>query len=179
IIYFAPKVFEMAGAARGGALLSTVGIGAVNLLFTLCGWWLIDRYGRRTLMYLGSVGYILSLGGIAWAFATGHTDQVLGLVFLFIAAHAIGQGAVIWVFLSELFPNAVRAAGTSFGCLTHWVFAAAVAQVFPFFAATVAAENIFGFFAAMMVLQLLFVWKMMPETKGKSLEEMPGSLVLH
>lgn len=179
IIYFAPKVFEMAGAARGGALLSTVGIGAVNLLFTLCGWWLIDRYGRRTLMYLGSAGYILSLGGIAWAFATGHTDQVLGLVFLFIAAHAIGQGAVIWVFLSELFPNAVRAAGTSFGCLTHWVFAAAVAQVFPFFAATVAAENIFGFFAAMMVLQLLFVWKMMPETKGKSLEEMPGSLVLH
>lgn len=179
IIYFAPKVFEMAGAARSGALLSSVGIGVVNLVFTLCGWWLIDRYGRKTLMYLGSVGYILSLGGIAWAFASGHTDQVLYLVFLFIAAHAIGQGAVIWVFLSELFPNAVRAAGTSFGCLTHWVFAAVVAQVFPFFAAALAPEKIFGFFALMMVFQLLFVWKMMPETKGKSLEDMDGNLVLH
>lgn len=100
-------------------------------------------------------------------------------VFIFIAAHAVGQGAVIWVFLSELFPNAIRASGTSFGCLTHWTFAALVAQVFPFFAATVSGTLIFGFFAFMMVLQLLYVWKMMPETKGIALENMKSTVVLH
>ena len=179
IIYFAPKVFEMAGIARNGALLSTVGIGVVNLIFTLTGWYLIDRFGRRSLMFIGSFGYIFSLTMIAVSFNGTDHSAVVYYVFLFIASHAVGQGAVIWVFLSELFPNSVRASGTSFGCLTHWVFAALIAQVFPFFATNVPGTYIFGFFAFMMVLQLIYVWKMMPETKGLSLENMGGTVVLH
>jgi sugar porter (SP) family MFS transporter len=179
IIYFAPKVFAMAGIARNGALLSTVGIGVINLIFTFTGWYLIDRLGRRTLMFIGSFGYILSLTMIAVSFNGADHSAIVYYVFLFIASHAIGQGAVIWVFLSELFPNSVRATGTSFGSLTHWVFAALVAQVFPFFAANVPGTIIFGFFAIMMVLQLLYVWKMMPETKGIALEDMGSSMVLH
>jgi MFS family permease len=101
-------------------------------------------------------------------------------VFLFIAAHAVGQGAVIWVFISEIFPNSVRAAGTSFGSLTHWAWAAVVAQVFPYFAGNVGGATIFGFFALMMVLQLIYVWRMMPETKGIALEDMDkATVVLH
>jgi MFS family permease len=179
IIYFAPKVFQMAGIERSGALLSTVGIGVINLLFTISGWYLIDRFGRRALMYIGSVGYIISLSLIAISFNGTDHSMIVYYVFMFIAAHAVGQGAVIWVFLSELFPNSVRASGTSFGCLTHWVFAALVAQVFPYFAANISGTYIFGFFAFMMVLQLMYVWKMMPETKGISLEEMGGTAVLH
>jgi MFS family permease len=179
IIYFAPKVFEMAGIGRSAALFSTVGIGVVNLIFTIIGWSLIDKFGRRTLMFIGSFGYIISLSLIAIAFNSDNHSLIVYYVFMFIAAHAVGQGAVIWVFLSELFPNAIRASGTSFGCLTHWFFAALVAQVFPFFAATVSGTAIFGFFAFMMVLQLLYVWKMMPETKGIALENMESTLVLH
>lgn len=179
IIYFAPKVFEMAGIARNGALLSTVGIGVINLIFTLAGWYLIDRFGRRTLMFIGSFGYIFSLTMIAVSFNGSDHSPIVYYVFLFIAAHAVGQGAVIWVFLSELFPNSVRASGTSFGCLTHWVFAALIAQVFPYFATNVPGTMIFGFFAFMMVLQLIYVWKMMPETKGIALEDMGGNMVLH
>ena len=172
IIYFAPKVFEMAGIGRDGSLLSTVGIGVVNLIFTIAGWYLIDRLGRRTLMYIGSIGYIISLALISYSFYTQQNQFITYYVFMFIAAHAIGQGAVIWVFISEIFPNAVRAAGTSFGCLTHWVFAAVIAQVFPYFSGKYGGIEIFAFFSFMMVLQLIFVWKMMPETKGLSLEAM-------
>lgn len=180
IIYFAPRVFEMAGIAKGGAFLSTVGIGAVNLIFTIIGWSLIDKFGRRTLLFIGSVGYILSLSLVSWSFASGANEFIVYYVFLFIAAHAVGQGAVIWVFISEIFPNSVRASGTSFGSLTHWFWAAVVAQVFPFFAENVGGSLIFGFFAAMMVLQLLFVWRMMPETKGIALEDMDkATVVLH
>jgi sugar porter (SP) family MFS transporter len=179
IIYFAPKVFEMAGIARSGALLSTVGIGVVNLVFTITGWYLIDRFGRRTLMFIGSFGYIISLSLIAFSFNATDHSMIVYYVFLFIASHAVGQGAVIWVFLSELFPNSVRASGTSFGCLTHWVFAALVAQVFPFVAANLPGAVIFGFFAFMMCLQLVYVWKLMPETKGIALEDMEGAVVLH
>jgi len=180
IIYFAPRVFEMAGIAKGSAFLSTVGIGFVNLLFTVAGWFLIDRFGRRTLLFIGSVGYIVSLSLIAFAFQQGSGDFVVWYVFLFIASHAIGQGAVIWVFIAEVFPNSVRAAGTSFGSLTHWFWASLIAQVFPFFAASLGGSLIFGFFAAMMVLQLLFVWRLMPETKGIALEDMDEkTLILH
>jgi sugar porter (SP) family MFS transporter len=180
IIYFAPRVFEMAGIAKGGAFLSTVGIGAINLVFTIIGWSLIDKFGRRTLLFIGSIGYIVSLSLISIGFASGSNEYIVYYVFLFIAAHAIGQGAVIWVFISEIFPNSVRAAGTSFGSLTHWFWAALVAQVFPFFAESVGGTIIFGFFAGMMVLQLLFVWRMMPETKGIALEDMDkATVVLH
>ncbi|MEQ1675705.1 MAG: sugar porter family MFS transporter [Chitinophagaceae bacterium] len=177
IIYFAPRVFEMAGLGKDSAFLSTAGIGLINLLFTILGWYLIDRLGRKTLMYIGSVGYIISLALIAFAFSSGNTSAISWYVFLFIAAHAIGQGAVIWVFISEIFPNSVRAEGMSFGSLTHWVFAAIISLVFPFFT-QFGGEYIFGFFCIMMVLQLLFVWKMMPETKGLSLETM-GNKIMH
>jgi sugar porter (SP) family MFS transporter len=178
IIYFAPRVFEMAGLGKDSAFLSTAGIGIVNLSFTVFGWYLIDRYGRRTLMYIGSIGYIVSLSLIAFSFSGDSHGGITWFVFMFIAAHAIGQGAVIWVFLSEIFPNSVRAAGTSFGCLTHWLFAALVSQIFPLVAASpaIGPVKIFGFFAFMMLLQLLFVWKMMPETKGIALEKMETSI---
>lgn len=172
IIYFAPRVFEMAGLGKDAAFLSSAGIGIINFLFTVLGWYLIDRSGRRTLMYIGSVGYIISLTLMALAFAGVIDGGVPVFVFLFIAAHAIGQGSVIWVFISEIFPNSVRASGTSFGCLTHWFFAALISQTFPFLAGSMGGASIFGFFAVMMVLQLLFVWKMMPETKGVALEDM-------
>lgn len=180
IIYFSNRVFEMGGLKENAAFLSSVGIGVVNFLFTVIGWSLIDRFGRRTLMYIGSAGYIISLTLMALAFADIIHGGVPVFAFLFIAAHAIGQGSVIWVFISEIFPNSVRAAGTSFGSLTHWVFASLISQTFPFFASNpaIGPTKIFGFFAFMMVLQLLFVWKMMPETKGIALEEM-GSKILH
>jgi sugar porter (SP) family MFS transporter len=180
IIYFAPRVFEMAGLEKSAAFLSSTGIGAVNFLFTVLGWYLIDRYGRRTLMYIGSVGYIISLLLMSLAFAGVIKSGITFFVFLFIAAHAVGQGSVIWVFLSEIFPNSVRASGTAFGCLTHWFFAALISQTFTFFANHIGGSYIFGFFALMMVLQLLFVWKLMPETKGVALEDMDkAAVVLH
>ncbi len=182
IIYYAPRIFEAAGLAKDSAFLSSVGIGVVNLCFTIFGWYLIDRFGRRSLMFLGSVGYIISLSLIAYTFQQGGGDAISYYVFLFIAAHAIGQGAVIWVFISEIFPNSVRAAGTSFGCLTHWAWASVIAFVFPVFAnnPNIGEAKIFGFFTVMMILQLLFVWKMMPETKGMALEDMDkATMVLH
>jgi sugar porter (SP) family MFS transporter len=177
ITYFAPKVFQMAGLERSAAFLSTLGVGVVILIFTIAGWYLIDRFGRRTLLFIGSVGYILSLSLIAVSFNGTDHSLIVYYVFFFIASHAVGQGAVIWVFLSELFPNSVRASGTSFGSLTHWVFAALITQVFPFFATNVPGSYIFGFFAFMMVLQLLYVWKLMPETKGVALEDMESCIV--
>ncbi len=181
IIYFAPRVFEMAHIEKSSAFLSTVGIGVVNLFFTMLGWSLIDKFGRRTLMFIGSLGYIISLSLIAWSFHTGSGSFIVYYVFLFIAAHAVGQGAVIWVFISEIFPNSVRAAGTSFGSLTHWAWATIITLVFPSFAGNpdIGGTKIFAFFAVMMVLQLLYVWRMMPETKGVALEDMDKTTVLH
>lgn len=175
IIYFAPRVFVMAGLEEKAAFLSSTGIGIVNFIFTLVGWYLIDRKGRRQLLFIGSVGYILSLVLMTLAFAGLIQGGITWFVFLFIAAHAIGQGSVIWVFLSEIFPNTVRAGGMSFGSLTHWVFAALISQSFTFFANRAGGAYIFGFFALMMCLQLLFVWKLMPETKGISLEKMDSA----
>jgi sugar porter (SP) family MFS transporter len=179
VIYYAPRIFEEAGLAADSALLSSVGIGLVNLVFTMVGLVLIDRMGRRFLMYICSFGYILSLSLVAWAFSAGIKGGMLvpGLLFVFIAAHAIGQGAVIWVFISEIFPNSVRSWGNSLGSSTHWVFAALIAGNFPWFAGTFGQAPSFAIFAALMVFQLLFVWKMMPETKGVSLEELEKKLV--
>ncbi len=172
IIYYAPRVFEMAGMAKSSAFLSSTGIGLVNLIFTMAGLSLIDKFGRRVLMYIGSFGYLISLALIARAFYTNQFEGMTVFVFVFIAAHAIGQGAVIWVFISEIFPNEVRAAGQSFGSLTHWVFAAIIANVFPMLASAFGGGPIFLFFTGMMFLQLLFVRFMMPETKGVALEDM-------
>jgi MFS transporter, SP family, arabinose:H+ symporter len=171
IIYYAPRVFEMAGLAKSSALLSSVGIGLTNLIFTMLGVTLIDKLGRRTLMFIGSFGYIISLSLIARAFYAEQFDGMTFFVFAFIAAHAIGQGAVIWVFISEIFPNEVRASGQAFGSLTHWVFAAIITNVFPYFAGKFGGTPIFIFFTIMMICQLLYVWFMMPETKGVALED--------
>ena len=172
IIYYAPRVFEMSGLAKSSALLSSVGIGLTNLIFTMLGVSLIDKFGRRTLMFIGSIGYIISLSLIARAFYTEQFDGMTFFVFAFIAAHAIGQGAVIWVFISEIFPNEVRASGQAFGSLTHWVFAAIITNIFPYFSSQFGGTPIFIFFTLMMVCQLLYVWFLMPETKGVALEDM-------
>ena len=179
VIYYAPRIFEAAGLASSTALLSSVGIGVVNLVFTMLGVVLIDRAGRKTLMFYGSIGYIITLAVVSWAFYTGAGGVIIVLfLFGFIASHAVGQGAVIWVFISEIFPNHVRASGQSFGTGVHWVFAALI-TLFTLFFMDILGDNpapLFGFFAFMMVLQLLFVIKMMPETKGKSLEELGQEL---
>lgn len=172
ILYYAPRVFEMAGLDASASLLSSTGIGLTNLIFTMAGLYLIDMAGRKTLMLIGSVGYILSLGIVAWAFAGGHGGLIVVLaIFAFIASHAIGQGAVIWVFIAEIFPNSVRAKGQALGSGTHWVFAALISLLMPVALSAFSASTIFVFFAGMMVLQLLYVLLLMPETKGKSLED--------
>ncbi len=179
IIYFAPRVFELAGLGKSAAFLQSAGVGLVNLVFTMFGLYLIDRLGRKRLMLIGSLGYIISLGAIAAAFQFQFSGTVVPvLVFIFIASHAIGQGAVIWVFISEIFPNQVRSYGQSLGSSVHWVMAAIITAVFPFFAnnPAIGPAKIFLFFMVMMVLQLLWVLVKMPETKGVSLEEMEEKL---
>jgi len=185
ILYFAPRIFELTGLQAKTAMLQSVGIGVTNLIFTFIGLALIDRLGRKTLLYIGSFGYIASLGLTAWAFFSGTFWIVPACIFAFVGAHAIGQGTVIWVFISEVFPNAQRGAGQAFGAATHWVFAAALTTVFPTAVAwivptpdvTVApAGYIFGFFCFMMVLHLLWVFRFVPETKGVSLEQMQKRL---
>lgn len=179
IIYYAPRIYELTGLGKESALLSTAGIGIANLLFTLLGWYLIDRVGRRILMYIGSIGYIITLSLIAHAFYTESYTFVPIYIFAFIASHAIGQGSVIWVFISEIFPNSVRASGMAWGSLTHWVFAALVANFFPLFTESYGGTLIFGFFAVMMVAQLVYVALMMPETKGANLEDIEKSIIMH
>lgn len=179
IIYYAPRIYELTGLGKESALLSTAGIGLANLIFTLFGWYLIDRVGRRILMFIGSIGYIVSLSLIAYAFYTESYTLVPIYIFAFIASHAIGQGSVIWVFISEIFPNSVRASGMAWGSLTHWVFAALVANFFPLFTENFGGTVIFGFFALMMVAQLAYVTTMMPETKGANLEDIEKQVIIH
>lgn len=171
IIYFAPRIFNLAGLDAASSLLSSAGVGTINLLFTMLGLALIDRLGRKTLMLIGSIGYLISLSVITWAFYAGVGGiLVVFFVFAFIAAHAIGQGAVIWVFIAEIFPNSVRAKGQSLGASTHWIYAALITLLMPSFLSGYQPHYIFGFFTLMMLLQLAFVIWMMPETKGRSLE---------
>ena len=177
-LYYSSRIFQEAGLGESTALLSSIGIGVVNLIFTLLGVFLIDRLGRKILMYIGSVGYIISLTLVAMAFFFHWGGIAVPVfLFLFIAAHAIGQGAVIWVFISEIFPNHLRASGQSFGSTTHWVLAAIIPSLIPFLFSTVGPGVVFLFFAVMMVFQLLFVALMMPETKGISLEELSKNLI--
>lgn len=180
VIYYAPRIFSSAGMGESAALLSSVGVGIANLIATLIGLALIDRFGRRFLMYIGSFGYIISLSMIAYFFYTDNTGgyAVPIWIFIFIGAHAVGQGACIWVFISEIFPNEIRGFGMSLGSGTHWVFAAIIAGNFPALVGIMGGEGpIFAVFAVMMVFQLLFVWKMMPETKGVSLEDLEKQMV--
>jgi sugar porter (SP) family MFS transporter len=176
ILYFAPRIFQMTGLEDKAALLQSVGIGVTNLVFTFVGLWLIDRLGRRTLLYIGSFGYIASLGLTSWAFYTEHFTIVPACIFAFIAAHAVGQGAVIWVLISEIFPNRQRAEGQALGSFTHWIFAALLTTLFPKMVTAFAPGTVFLFFCFMMVLQLIWVKLMVPETKGVPLEEMQAKL---
>lgn len=184
ILYYAPEILERAGLAAKESLFNSIAIGGTNLIFTFVGLYLIDRAGRKTLLIIGSLGYILSLGMVAYAFYA-HSSPGFLMVFLllFIASHAVGQGAVIWVFISEIFPNKVRAMGQSFGASVHWVFAALITLITPIF---LDADNgifkdnpwpIFAFFAFMMALQLVWVLTKVPETKGVSLEALEKKLV--
>jgi MFS transporter, SP family, arabinose:H+ symporter len=178
IIYYAPRIFAMTGLGTSSALLSSVGLGLVNFIFTLLAMNFIDRYGRRKLMLIGSVGLIITLGLVANAFYTqsfnGYSVPVY--LFLYIAFFAFSQGAVIWVFISEIFPNEVRAKGQALGSFTHWLIATAIAFTFPYLTEKLGGGNSFMIFAVFMMLQLLFVWKMMPETKGKSLEQVAANV---
>lgn len=178
IIYFAPRIFEMAGISTENALISTIGIGLINLFATFFGLYLIDRLGRKKLMYIGSFGYIISLTLMAYNFlGPGIPAFWLPIfVFGFIASHAVGQGSVIWVFISEMFPNELRAYGQSLGSFTHWILAALIANIFPFFANNFGPGYIFAFFCLMMICQLLWVRFKMPETKGRTLEEIQKDL---
>lgn len=176
-LYYAPRIFEEAGLGQNTALLSSIGIGVANLLFTLLGVALIDKLGRKLLMYIGSVGYIISLGLVSAAFFFNWGGMsVPAFLFLFIASHAIGQGAVIWVFISEIFPNHIRASGQAFGSSVHWVLAAIIPSLIPILFSTIGAGVVFLIFTIMMVLQLAFVAFLMPETKGRSLEELSEEL---
>ncbi|UOE46834.1 sugar porter family MFS transporter [Mucilaginibacter sp. SMC90] len=181
IIYYAPRIFEMAGLGAHSSLLSTVGIGLVNFIFTLLGINIIDRVGRRTLMLVGSVGLIISLFLVAVTFYSGHFNgfAIPMYMMLFIAFFAFSQGAVIWVFISEIFPNQVRAKGQTLGSSTHWVMAAIIAFCFPYLAESLGGAVTFSFFCVMMVCQLIFVWRFMPETKGRSLEQIETNMVMH
>ncbi|UHG93692.1 sugar porter family MFS transporter [Spirosoma oryzicola] len=180
IIYYAPRIFEMTGLGKSSALLSSAGIGLVNLIFTLISLNLIDRYGRRTLMKIGSVGLIITLGLVARAFYTQDFGMTVPLLlFVYIAFFGFSQGAVIWVFISEIFPNEVRASGQALGSFTHWLMAAIITFTFPYLAEQIGGGTTFLFFAFMMVLQLVFVLRLMPETKGTSLEQIERTVFAH
>ncbi|MDP3680952.1 MAG: sugar porter family MFS transporter [Flavobacterium sp.] len=180
ILYYAPEILEMAGLGSKESLMNSILIGVTNLIFTIAGMRLIDVLGRKQLMIIGSLGYIISLGMVALAFYNNLGPIILmSSIMLFIASHAIGQGAVIWVFISEIFPNNVRANGQSFGTGIHWIFAALITLAGPVVIDLFKINPwpIFAFFAFMMVLQLVFVLFMMPETKGLSLEELEHKMV--
>ena len=184
ILYYAPEILERAGLAAKESLFNSIAIGGTNLVFTFVGLYLIDKLGRKTLLLIGSFGYIISLSMVAYAFyAQAGPQFLLMFLLLFIASHAIGQGAVIWVFISEIFPNKIRASGQSFGASVHWVFAAIITLITPVFLDSqngIFKDNpwpIFAFFAFMMVLQLIWVITKVPETKGVSLEALEEQLV--
>ena len=177
-LYYAPRIFEAGGIGQSAALLNSVGIGLTNVIFTYIGISLIDKLGRRSLMYIGSIGYIISLTLISLSFILNWGGILLPIfLFLFIASHAIGQGAIIWVYISEIFPNHIRSYGQSFGVSTHWVLAAIIPSLIPFLFSWIGPGIVFGFFASMMVLQLLFTHFIMPETKGVSLEDLSKKLI--
>jgi sugar porter (SP) family MFS transporter len=181
IIYYAPRIFAAAGLAKSASLLSTTGIGLVNLIFTMIAIGFIDKIGRKKLMMIGSFGLILTLGLVSYSFHDIAANGYLVAFYLmvYIAFFAFSQGAVIWVFISEIFPNQVRAKGQTLGSSTHWVMATLIAFSFPYITGKIGESWTFLFFTIMMIFQLLFVWKLMPETKGKSLEQIEHTLTMH
>lgn len=178
ILYYANRIFAEAGLAEQAGALGSIGLGITNFVFTLLGMFLIDRLGRKQLLYIGSVGYILSLSIVSLCFYNNWSGMIVPIsLFAFIGSHAIGQGAVIWVFISEIFPNHLRSSGQAFGSSVHWVLAAIIPSLVPILFNSIGAATVFGIFAFMMLLQLLWVRFYVPETKGKSLEELSESLI--
>ncbi|HEY5686746.1 MAG TPA: sugar porter family MFS transporter [Yeosuana sp.] len=177
-LYYSKRIFVEAGLADQAALLGSIGIGVANLIFTLLGMYLIDRIGRKKLMIIGSIGYIISLLFVSLAFFYSWSGMVVPIsLFVFIGAHAIGQGSVIWVFISEIFPNHVRSYGQSIGTSTHWVLAFIIPASVPLLIANIGAGAMFMIFGIMMVFQLIWVIYVMPETKGVSLEDLEKELI--
>lgn len=180
ILYYAPRIFEMAGFRHEEAFLQPVYIGGANLLFTLLAMTVIDKFGRKRLLMIGSLGMIVFLGLTAYAFANSVEGSKAVLFYLigFIAFFAFSQGAVIWVFISEIFPNAVRSQGGALGSFTHWIMAALISWTFPFIVEQIPNGGVYSFifYSFMMFLAFLFIWRVMPETKGRSLEEIQSDL---
>jgi len=180
ILYYAPRIFELAGFDQAQSYLQPVYIGAANLLFTLLAMTIIDKFGRKKLLLVGSVGMVVFLGLTAQAFhgtMAGNSHVLLYLIG-FIAFFAFSQGAVIWVFISEIFPNAVRSQGGSLGSFTHWIMAAIISWTFPVIVEGSPNGGFYSFifYSGMMLLQLIFIWRVMPETKGRTLEQIQQDL---
>ena len=177
-LYYSPRIFQEGGLGENSAFLSSIGIGVINLIFTIIGISRIDKVGRKVLMVVGSIGYIISLSFIFLSFLLSWGGIILpAALFLFIAAHAIGQGSVIWVYISEIFPNHIRSSGQSFGTSTHWILAALIPSMIPVLFSKIGASYVFLIFLLMMIFQLIFVVFSMPETKGKSLETLSNELL--
>ena len=170
--YFAPRIFSLAGFERDAQFMATFGLGLLNFAATFTGVWLIDRLGRKTLLLIGGVGYVVSLFAASLFFFLGNGMLSAAMVFVFLAAHAVGQGTVIWVLIAEVFPQRFRAQGQSLGSFTHWFFAALIALTFPMAAESVPAWMIFAFFGVAMVFHLLWAIFIVPETRGKTLDEL-------
>jgi MFS family permease len=178
-MYYAPMIFENAGSSINSAMLQAVAVGFTNLLFTIIAMFFIDKFGRKTLLLIGAVGMSFSLTGAALHYYFPNLFGQLGIVLFiiaFIAFFALSQGAVIWVFLAEIFPNRIRAKGQSLGSFTHWIMNAVIGLVFPITLSAFGGGTVFLFFAAMMIPFFFFVSKVMPETKGKSLEQIERDL---
>ncbi len=174
IMYYAPMIFEKTGIATDTAMLQAVAVGVTNMLFTIIAMYFIDRFGRKTLLLIGAVGMFFSLAGAALRFYQNDFSGWGILIYIvgFIASFAFSQGAVIWVFLAEIFPNTVRAKGQALGSFTHWIMNAIIAWTFPVVLSVLGGGTVFMFFGVMMIPFFFFVWKFMPETKGLSLEEL-------
>lgn len=178
ILFYAPEIFQKAGLGTSESLLSSISIGIINLIFTFAGIYLIDKLGRKQLMYMGSIGYIISLSMVAFGFYTHSAPSFMQFfILLFIASHAIGQGAVIWVFIPEIFPTKIRAFGQAWGAGLLNIFAAIIALLGAVLIHSFTPWLVFCFFTLFMILQLLFTHYLMPETKGISLEEIEHRLV--
>jgi MFS family permease len=175
-LYYAPRIFELAQLSEDAAALSSIGVGLVNLVFTMLGLLMIDRFGRKTLLTIGGIGYVISLGLITFYFSGIWVSMFF---FLFIAAHAVGQGAVIWVLISELYPDHLRAKGQAFGSTTHWILAAIIPALMPYLFEKIGAAAVFGFFTFMMVIQLFWIRINVTETKGKTLHQIHEELQHH
>lgn len=175
-LYYAPRIFELAQLSEDAAALSSIGVGLINLIFTMLGLLMIDRFGRKTLLTIGGIGYVVSLALITFYFSGIWVSMFF---FLFIAAHAVGQGAVIWVLISELYPDHLRAKGQAFGSTTHWVLAAIIPALMPYLFEKVGAAAVFGFFTLMMVIQLFWIRLKVTETKGKTLDQIHQELQHH